>query len=32
MGKDFETDSFKECFKDQEHTERIKKMKEKLKD
>ncbi|HKL13862.1 MAG TPA: enoyl-CoA hydratase-related protein [Halanaerobiales bacterium] len=30
-GKEFETKSFKECFKDQEHTERINKMKEKLK-
>lgn len=30
-GKDFETDSFIKCFKDEEHSERIKKMKEKLK-
>lgn len=30
-GKDFETDSFKECFKDKEHTERINRLKEKLK-
>src|SRR6056297_631830 len=31
-GKDFETDSFIKCFRDEEHSERIKKMKEKLKD
>lgn len=30
-GKDFETDSFIKCFRDEEHSERIKKMKEKLK-
>lgn len=31
-GKEFETISFKKCFQNEEHTERIKKMKEKLKD